>query len=48
MRFLMVRASQQNSKVGVGSLGSFQVLKEEYKELDYVPKGKKEKFQTGY
>lgn len=33
MRFLMVRASQQNSKVGVGSLGSFQVLKEEYKEL---------------
>lgn len=34
MRFLMVRASQQNSNVGVGSLGSFQVLKEEYKDFD--------------
>lgn len=27
MRFLMVRASQQNSKVGAGSWGSFQLLK---------------------
>lgn len=41
MRFLMVRASQQNSNVGVGSLGSFQVLKEEYRTLSTKKERKK-------